>query len=166
MGPTRAHLGMKGPRWAPCWPHEPCYLGMYSLNSTEWALSPASNVAINLLKPYHAVQITTAYLKMWSTAPYFEPDKLTFMNDIGISTVMLIMANGYVKCNWATRNFKITQKCQQKYLFCLFRFLCVLFYLYLLCVFYIWYSLNQLHLTLLFCVYVSSAHVYVYISIK
>ena len=22
-----AHLGPTGPRWAPCWPHEPCYLG-------------------------------------------------------------------------------------------------------------------------------------------
>ena len=27
MGPTWAHLGPIGPRWAPCWPHEPCYLG-------------------------------------------------------------------------------------------------------------------------------------------
>ena len=25
MGPT--HLGPTGPRRAPCWPHEPCYLG-------------------------------------------------------------------------------------------------------------------------------------------
>ena len=25
MGPTWAHLGSTGPRWAPCWPHEPCY---------------------------------------------------------------------------------------------------------------------------------------------
>ena len=22
-----AHLGPTGPRWAPCWPHEPCYQG-------------------------------------------------------------------------------------------------------------------------------------------
>ena len=27
VGPTWAHLGPTGPRWAPCWPHEPCYLG-------------------------------------------------------------------------------------------------------------------------------------------
>ena len=27
MGPTWAHLGPSGPRWAPCWPHELCYLG-------------------------------------------------------------------------------------------------------------------------------------------
>ena len=31
MGPTWAHLGSTGPRWAPCWPHEPCYLGNYIL---------------------------------------------------------------------------------------------------------------------------------------
>ena len=27
MGPTWAHLGPVGPRWAPCWPHELCYQG-------------------------------------------------------------------------------------------------------------------------------------------
>ena len=26
---TRAHLGPVGPRWAPCWPHEPCYQGLH-----------------------------------------------------------------------------------------------------------------------------------------
>ena len=26
-GPAWGHLGTTGPRWAPCWPHEPCYLG-------------------------------------------------------------------------------------------------------------------------------------------
>ena len=25
-GQHSAHLGPVGPRWAPCWPHEPCYL--------------------------------------------------------------------------------------------------------------------------------------------
>ena len=29
MGPTWAHLGPTGPRWAPCWPHDLCYLGCY-----------------------------------------------------------------------------------------------------------------------------------------
>ena len=31
MGPAWAHLGPTGPRWAPCWPHEFCYLGYYSV---------------------------------------------------------------------------------------------------------------------------------------
>ena len=29
MGPTWAHLGPTGPRWAPCWPHELCYLVLF-----------------------------------------------------------------------------------------------------------------------------------------
>ena len=37
MGPTWAHLGPVGPRWAPCWPHEPCYLGC-QCNSTWTSL--------------------------------------------------------------------------------------------------------------------------------
>ena len=28
-GQHGAHLGPTGPRWAPCWPHQPCYLGWY-----------------------------------------------------------------------------------------------------------------------------------------
>ena len=27
MEPIWGHLGQTGPRWAPCWPHELCYLG-------------------------------------------------------------------------------------------------------------------------------------------
>ena len=33
-GQCRAHLGPPGPRWAPRWSHEPCYLGSYG-----WARS-------------------------------------------------------------------------------------------------------------------------------
>ena len=38
MGPTWGHLGPTGPRWAPCWPHEPCYPGWYwlSLFGISW----------------------------------------------------------------------------------------------------------------------------------
>ena len=31
MGQHGTHLGPTGPRWAPCWLHELCYLGGYSL---------------------------------------------------------------------------------------------------------------------------------------
>ena len=34
-GQQGAHLGPAGPRWAPCWPHEPCYLGCKS-NLQQW----------------------------------------------------------------------------------------------------------------------------------
>ena len=27
-----AHLGPVGPKWAPCWPHEPCYQGCHYMN--------------------------------------------------------------------------------------------------------------------------------------
>ena len=32
MGPRWAHLGPTGPRWAPYWPHELCYLGPVALS--------------------------------------------------------------------------------------------------------------------------------------
>ena len=32
-GQHGAHLGPTGPRWAPCWPHELCYLGLLKLCS-------------------------------------------------------------------------------------------------------------------------------------
>ena len=32
-----AHLGPTGPRWAPCWPHELCYLGWHSVHSMNYA---------------------------------------------------------------------------------------------------------------------------------
>ena len=28
-GQHGAHVGPTGPRWSPCWPHGPCYLGRY-----------------------------------------------------------------------------------------------------------------------------------------
>ena len=34
-GPPGGHLGHVGPRWAPCWPHEPGYQGTFS-NFLEW----------------------------------------------------------------------------------------------------------------------------------
>ena len=30
-----ANLGPVGPRWAPCWPHEPCYQGTFTLIHTK-----------------------------------------------------------------------------------------------------------------------------------
>ena len=35
MGQHGAHLGATGPRWAPCWPHELCYLGLYYYEHME-----------------------------------------------------------------------------------------------------------------------------------
>ena len=33
MGPTWGPSGPTGPKWAPCWPHEPCYLGSVYSNT-------------------------------------------------------------------------------------------------------------------------------------
>ena len=33
MGQHGAHLGLSGPRWARCWPHELCYLGDHNFQS-------------------------------------------------------------------------------------------------------------------------------------
>ena len=36
MGQHRAHLGPTGPKGAPYWPHELCFLGSYETESTRW----------------------------------------------------------------------------------------------------------------------------------
>ena len=43
-GQHGAHLGPVGPRWAPCWPHEPCYQGSNYVMVSESA---------QLLSKYH-----------------------------------------------------------------------------------------------------------------
>ena len=35
-GQHGAHLGPVGPRWAPCWPHEPCYQGYQTKSKASW----------------------------------------------------------------------------------------------------------------------------------
>ena len=39
-GQHGAHVGPTGPRWAPCWPHEPCYLGWESYVPSPYRKSP------------------------------------------------------------------------------------------------------------------------------
>ena len=58
MGPTWAHLGPTGPRWAPCWPHESCYLGMYV---------PDTGIIIWLHDPIAIVEATLANMAKWIT---------------------------------------------------------------------------------------------------
>ena len=41
-GANMGHRGPVGPRWAPCWPHEPCYQGVY-WPSIIWTLKSASS---------------------------------------------------------------------------------------------------------------------------
>ena len=44
-GQQGAHLGPVSPRWAPYWPHEPCYQGCYNLRDEKvWASSDKASV--------------------------------------------------------------------------------------------------------------------------
>ena len=41
-GQYGAHLGPVGPRWAPCWPHESCYQGVFTLATlTAFTMQPS-----------------------------------------------------------------------------------------------------------------------------
>ena len=46
MGPTWGPFGATGPRWAPCWPHELCYLG-YSADIIIVALKLSHEHGLN-----------------------------------------------------------------------------------------------------------------------
>ena len=46
-----AHLGPTGPRWAPCWPHELCYLGIWPIMS--------SHLVFNISNALHFISLVT-----------------------------------------------------------------------------------------------------------
>ena len=59
-----AHLGPVGPRWAPCWPHEPCYKGRCQWSNLVWTIC----VKWNSMKPQQNVtksKLCTRFL--WCT---------------------------------------------------------------------------------------------------
>ena len=56
LGQHGAHLGPTGPRWVPCWPHEPSYLGLW--NSPWWPF--------NIEMPFYGVGIPIIKVKRWS----------------------------------------------------------------------------------------------------
>ena len=65
MGPTWAHLGPVGPRWAPCWPHEPCYQGMplgVTLLLSYYEL--AYNIAC-MLQSHHRILLYMQCILSW-----------------------------------------------------------------------------------------------------
>ena len=58
MGPTwqhGAHLGPVGPRWAPCWSHEPCYQGSSSM--TLFTIDLGIGLLLDLIKHTFAIYI-------------------------------------------------------------------------------------------------------------
>ena len=77
MGPTWGHLGPTGPRWAPCWLHESCYLG-YLISPAAWEYvtredkngkSPqqwATQIYLRKTK-YYSMDILLTNIKFWFT---------------------------------------------------------------------------------------------------
>ena len=39
MGPTLGPSGADRTQWAPCWPHESCYLGLFTIGANAWTQS-------------------------------------------------------------------------------------------------------------------------------
>ena len=58
-GQHGAHLGPVGPRWAPCWPLEPCYQGLYSLQLAAFNTSSDDRVG------YERIMTETERLSCW-----------------------------------------------------------------------------------------------------
>ena len=58
-GPPGAHLGPVGPRWAPCWSHEPCYQGRFqNYAPSHEAIFPASRFTDRFAEIYPHVSST------------------------------------------------------------------------------------------------------------
>ena len=73
-GQHGAHLGPTGPRWAPCWPHEPCYLGLdwpyiqtylfLLLQLCTYLLKPAhngSNFACDICNTFSSINVLLSW---------------------------------------------------------------------------------------------------------
>ena len=72
MGPTWAHLGPVGPRWAPCWAHEPCYQG--------WLLTESVIIGHHTHSPvYH--DTFSIILDLWVQQNIFTWAKLFNLNN-------------------------------------------------------------------------------------
>ena len=63
-----AHLGPAGPRWAPRWPHEPCYQGIHSSRGVE-----GSQIYIRSTRPisgyiwcFYSNQVKNVLTASWS----------------------------------------------------------------------------------------------------
>ena len=64
-GSYGAYLGPTGPRWAPCWPREPCYFGLYGRFAS--CLRPPDDEAPldGLLSRSHMLRLCSRRLKSW-----------------------------------------------------------------------------------------------------
>ena len=75
MGPTWAHLGPVVPWWAPCWPREPCYLGVLLLKRTVetkwsayWLKIKRQQTQWNIAKPVRGWLSSNSIGVTWTVA--------------------------------------------------------------------------------------------------
>ena len=60
-GQYEAHLGPTGPRWAVCWPHEPCYLGRLRQYVPHWTRFPKLSIeTCNPAQDFDEIQLIKA----------------------------------------------------------------------------------------------------------
>ena len=71
-GQHGAHLGPGGPRWAPCWPHELCYLGCLPWRCDMCCVQRLTNVLSVLLLYSPGLCVILDYI-LWSY--YLRKDK-------------------------------------------------------------------------------------------
>ena len=62
MGQHGAHLGPVGPRWAPCWPHGPCYQGILTTDMEVFTELNHPVVIKRQCEPRHALIIALEFL--------------------------------------------------------------------------------------------------------
>ena len=84
-GQHGAHLGSTGPRWAPCWPHELCYLGY-------WPCWPHVKMSVGL-----SSNSSKAFIQLIAVLPLAEGlDKCPTLEQGPWTAAVSMRWNGYV----------------------------------------------------------------------
>ena len=102
-GANMGHLGPVGPRWAPRWPHEPCYQGCYPSFSCSRRLWHPGHIGLSFL---HVIQVFISYLLM-----------LVFMT-FNVYLCVAVLAGAFVgyflfHCNYSGKSmaYEINEHC-------------------------------------------------------
>ena len=92
-GQHGAHLGPVSPRWAPCWPHEPCYQGcwhgkFFGITAHRSPMDPSHKwpvmQSIDVLFPKQDVQHTIRLAIYWSSCDTIPDSKVHGANIVPI----------------------------------------------------------------------------------
>ena len=96
-GQHGAHLGPVGPRWAPCWPHEPCYQGSYQCRDSHCGDMMVSQV------PY----LFDCDLYTWERCFYIEIDSHLSMLFYITSEFYVSLWQGVIPTDWSWSMWKL-----------------------------------------------------------